>query len=371
MRKGITVLGGLLCAGVLAPLAGAQNFLDENYGVEVVEDVVYGQAAVGLPTPGNVNLVADVYLPDGVELPRKRPALIVSHGLAWAYGDKAAVENFEILEAGGYVDSGGVYAREFAKRGYVCMSINFRRLSDDPAGSGLLSSVGADPFYFQNRINDKAPGATLAQRLAAVEAGVADLQTAVEWLRDNSNTYGVDINRIAIGGWSSGATNALLAAYAGGAPVAAVWSSSGGLGGSSGDFTSNDFLISGGGPPVILFHGDSDAYNSTTQSQVVNAALDLAGIPNAYYELAGEDHYYLHTAMTSGPPAKGGGQTVEDATAEFFHAQMDLASLEAENVIPVPVADSLGFVSLMAMLGATGALLLRRRNRAEAVRVRK
>lgn len=368
MMKGIAVLGGLLCAGVFAPLAGAQNFLDENYGVTVVEDVVYGQAAVGSPTPGNIDLVADIYLPDGAELPRMRPALIVAHGFAWAYGNKDAVENVEIFEAGGFVDTGGVYAREFAKRGYVCMSLDFRKLFDEPTGSGLFGTTGVDNFFFQNRIQDKSPASTPAECLAAVEAGVADLQTAIEWLRDNSTTYAVDINRIAIGGWSSGGTNALLAAYAGGAPVAAVWSSSGGLGGSNSNFNSNNSLVTAGGPPVILFHGDSDSYIPVTQSTTLNAALDLAGIPNEYYEIAGEDHYYLSSEIINGPPAKG-GLSLEDTLAEFFHAQMDLAGLEADNVIPVPAADPAGFIALTALLGASGILILRRRTRLQPARI--
>lgn len=360
MRKGIAVLSGLLCAAVFAPLADAQNFLDQNYGYTVVEDVVYGQGAVGAPTPGNINLTADVYLPDGPELPRKRPALIVADGFAWYFGDKAALENVEIFEAGGFIDTGGVYAREFAKRGYVCMSINFRKFADEPTGTGLLSTVGADPAFFQNRIQAFFGSSTPTQCLNAVEAGVSDFVKAVQWLRSNSNTYSVDINRIAIGGWSSGATNALLAAYAAEAPVAAVWSNSGGLGGSISDFTSNTSLIIPGGPPAILFHGDSDGYIPVTQSSALNTALDLAGIPNEYYELPGQDHYYLRNELINGSPAKG-GLPLEEVLVNFLHQQMDLADLEAENIIPVPVTDSLGFMALMAMVGASGALLLRRR----------
>jgi hypothetical protein len=46
-----------------------------------------------------------------------------------------------------------------------------------------------------------------------------------------------------------------------------------------------------------------------------------------------------------------------------------LAGLEADNFIPVPAADPIGFISLTALLGASGILILRRRTRLEPARV--
>jgi acetyl esterase/lipase len=355
MRKGIAVSLGLCALGALGSVASAQDFLGEAYGFSVIEDVVYGTGAVNSPAPGNMNLLADIYVPTGPDLPRDRPALIVVHGGFWAFGTKDAIENTDFIDPGRFFDTEGVYAREFAKRGYVCMSIDYRMLGDQPPGTGLFAGIGGSSTTdFVSTIQAFGSGAATAPEcIAAVEAAVADTQRAVQYLRANANLYSVDTNRIALGGWSAGASNAILAAYAGGADVRAVWCSSGGTGG-------NDFLITPGGPGTILFHGDSDGNIPVTQSQTLNAALDLAGLSNAYYEIPSEDHYFVRGTIVNGPPAKG-GLSVEDTLAEFLHAEMELQDLQDDNATPIPVADTLGMSALTAVLGAAGLLILRRR----------
>ena len=75
-------------------------------------------------------------------------------------------------------------ATTFAKKGYLNVSIDYRL--ESPGCSGTFSNC-----------------------VAAIQEAAADAQTAVRFLRTNSATYGIDPNRIAIGGSSAGAITAL------------------------------------------------------------------------------------------------------------------------------------------------------------------
>ncbi|MEM7312196.1 MAG: alpha/beta hydrolase fold domain-containing protein [Planctomycetota bacterium] len=124
-----------------------------------------------VPVPDNVELKKDIAYREGHDLwkldlamPKAksntpRPALVVIHGGGWHNGDKAE----------------GQWRRlplEYASEGYVCISVNYRLLSDKKT--------------------------TLADC-------IADCKCAVRWLRANAKTYNVNPNRIGAFGNSAGA----------------------------------------------------------------------------------------------------------------------------------------------------------------------
>lgn len=88
---------------------------------------------------------------------KKRPALVFIHGGGWHGGDKGR----------GYFRTGAI---QFAQKGYVCISVNYR-------------------------LSDKAP----------FPACVEDVKCAVRWLRAHAEKYNVDPNRIGGYGNSAGA----------------------------------------------------------------------------------------------------------------------------------------------------------------------
>lgn len=88
---------------------------------------------------------------------KKRPALVFVHGGGWRHGDKNR----------GYFRSGAV---DYARKGYVCISVNYR-------------------------LTDEAP----------FPACVEDVKCAVRWLRAHAEKYNVDPNRIGGYGNSAGA----------------------------------------------------------------------------------------------------------------------------------------------------------------------
>ncbi|MFK7769180.1 MAG: alpha/beta hydrolase fold domain-containing protein [Mariniblastus sp.] len=118
--------------------------------VELKTDVAYRE--------GNSKWKVDLVLPKS-KSDKPRAAIIFIHGGGWSNGDKA----------------GGVWRSlpiSYAEEGYVCMSVNYRLLSDKKSN---LSDC------------------------------IADCKCAVRWLRANASEYNVDPDRIGAYGGSAGA----------------------------------------------------------------------------------------------------------------------------------------------------------------------
>jgi predicted esterase len=140
--------------------------------VTVKKDVTYGNA-VNL-SGQTITLQLDVYQPAGDRV-TSRPAIVWVHGGSFCCGSKSSPE---------IVDE----ATTFSKLGYLNVSIDYRL--ESPGCTGSFSNC-----------------------VAAIQEAAADAQTAVRFLRTNAATYGIDPNRIAIGGSSAGAITALNVGY--------------------------------------------------------------------------------------------------------------------------------------------------------------
>jgi acetyl esterase/lipase len=211
--------------------------------VAVTSDLAYGSAPDAQGNP--VTLRLDLYRPVGDPL-ISRPALVWVHGGGFSGGDKANGVPRDV-------------ANTFARLGYVVASINYRLL-----GSGCVQNPGSSTCT-----------------IAAIEAK-RDAQAAVRWLRANAGTYGIDPNRIGMGGESAGGITSALVGM-----LSEDVGSSGNPGFSSriGGFVS----VSGGVPQGLaassddawglLFHGTADAVVPYTWSQETAAALLRARVP--------------------------------------------------------------------------------------------
>ena len=176
MRIRITLT--VLIAALLVLALGATAFAkDKRYRddvfkkVSVTRDITYGQAPADQYGEGE-QLKLDLYQPKGDTLTRGRAVLIFAHGGGFTGGDKSEGPAPEL-------------AREYAKKGYVTASINYRL--NGPT-TGCTGANGVTPECYA----------------AAIDA-VHDGQAAVRWFRVNSRDYGIDKKRIAIGGESAGA----------------------------------------------------------------------------------------------------------------------------------------------------------------------
>lgn len=152
---------------VSAPPVGP--FADPTHTVERLDDLQYGEAIDenGQPEPLDLTMFRPA---DAAASPR--PAIVFIHSGAFT---------------GGYRSEQDDIAQEFARRGYVTVTITYR--------------LREGAWIWFNTPSDVALGAARDAR--------HDAQAAVRWLRANAATYGVDGGHIAAVGYSAGAITAL------------------------------------------------------------------------------------------------------------------------------------------------------------------
>lgn len=173
--------GGLLYPGTAAETMDPRPALDED---------------------GNQSLHLWAAVPDN-DL-ALRPAILWFHGGGFALGVDAA----DNLARGS--------ATEYAARGYVGFSVEYR--IDTTLKGETVPSLGRPPSlcqWVQDNIDPADPEwvASHAKCVENVRAAGADALAAVRWVRIHAAEYGVDPDRIAIGGFSAGAVISALAAY--------------------------------------------------------------------------------------------------------------------------------------------------------------
>jgi carboxylesterase type B len=253
------------------PLGNGQvRYRDQVFSaVTVTNNVTYG-SAVNL-SGQTITLQLDMYQPTG-DMVTSRPAIVWVHGGSFSGGSKTSAE---------LVDE----ATTFAKLGFVNASINYRL--ESPGCSGSLSNCGQ-----------------------AIQEAWADAQTAVRFLRTNAATYGIDPNRIAIGGSSAGGITALNVGYASAedpsASVRAAQSISGTKISSS--------AISAGDAAALDFHCTTDPlvpYRSAVNT--VNAA-----------KAQGLDAFLESWDATCHVPYAEHRQQILDQSRNFLWWEMDL-----------------------------------------------
>lgn len=130
---------------------------DSKPRVTVEEDVVFG-------TGGGRDLHCDVFTPPGgtESSGGKAPAILLIHGGAWKLGDYKQLKGYGFL---------------IGREGFVCVASEYR-------------------------LSEEAPW----------PAQLHDVKTAIRWMRANADRLGIDPDRIAVSGHSSGGHMALVAA---------------------------------------------------------------------------------------------------------------------------------------------------------------
>jgi len=289
-RLAVVIAAGMatvtLAACTLPPPPGAAplRYRDQVFSsVDVTSGIPYGSAPDNNGNP--VTLTLDMYQPHG-DTQTLRPAIVWVHGGGFCCGSSTSSD---VVQLSNY----------FAKLGYVAVSINYRLLvSTGCGGNGTPSS---DCFN-------------------AALAAQHDAQAAVRWLRANATTYGIDPNRIAIGGTSAGAVTSILVGERADDP-----GDSGNPGYSSavGGFVS----ISGGLPtsvassfadksdaPGLFFHGTADQTVPYQWGVATAGALYNAGVGVVFEPLDGAGHVPWQYA-----------QQFEEQSDYFLYDVMDLA----------------------------------------------
>ncbi len=147
--------------------------------VSVVKDIQYGSNFTYDASAGEAGLTQDalfldVYMPPDTNTSLKRPLIIFAHGGSFINGTK---EDADIV----------YFCNEFAKRGYVTASIQYRLGYEQP-----LDSINAT---------------------RAVYRALQDGRAAVRFMRSNAQEFQVDPDKIFFGGTSAGAFVAINIAY--------------------------------------------------------------------------------------------------------------------------------------------------------------
>ncbi len=304
---------------------GEQPYLDKVYEVQVTSDVTYGVGGIDFsPERGAARyraLKLDIYQPIA-EKKQPRPALIMAFGGAFHRGSKS----LEVFDGENPSTAVAEYCREFARRGYVCFSIDYRLMQEapDPGTTPFLlpgQPQNSDRINFVRNILGLPPS---TQQMIAdtLEAATDDMTKAVNFVRSQSRTYNVDIIRIVIGGFSAGAAIALNSAFAERAPVAAVVALSGRI---AGPTLETHVAGSAGNPAMLMYYGQNDLPVILGGIDEMHQHMTKAGVENQFVHVAGQNHFYLRTAAVD---REDGSKTdVETLMAEFLYARLDLADL--------------------------------------------
>lgn len=192
----------------------------------------------------------DIYTPVG-DTEINRPIILYVHGGSFYGGDKQDVNCVD-------------FCTEFAKKGYVVASVNYRLVS-------LINIVS----FLSNQ----------DEQYEEVLKATFDLKSAVRFFRKdfaNGDSYGVDPNTIFVGGYSAGAVAAIHLAYIDNISdlpispfnIQSVANNLGGIEGDAGNFGYNSEIsgvisfaggintlswIDANDEPIVSCHGDADA----------------------------------------------------------------------------------------------------------------
>ena len=286
-RKGVTLL---LMAAFACGAATGDVLIESN--------IVYAVGAIHADSGGGTrDLLLDAYRPvhaDG----RSGKALLLVHGGGFAAGSKTSAD---MVDAANY----------FAERGWVCFSIDYRLVSDDPPAPAWVEA-------FNDPLVDAAYAATV------------DTKRAIRWVRTQAGSYGIHRNRIAGLGHSAGAYCVLQAcitdeddfANDDGTPSPDQWSGQPGRLNAgtevSGGIVYNQFEFDALDSPLMIWHGEADLTVPFSAALNIGGACDDYGIPYRLFALPGADHgAATWTALYK-------GRDIKAHAFEFFALFFDL-----------------------------------------------
>ena len=290
--------------------------------IRIERDVPYGEGAIGYGSeqPTTRTLQMDVYRPSGNAPQGGWPALVLSHGGAFHRGAKDADE-FE--QAGSRNTPVHEYAERFAARGYACFSVGYRLTQEHPAPlpspvKRIRHSLERDRIDHVRRLLHLPP-ASNEELLRGAEAAYADVAAAFGFIHTHASRWGVDRDRMAIGGFSAGGFASAYAVFALGQPAAALIGLSAGM-----DVDDAEYYVHGarGLPPMLLFSGEDDLPSVPPRVLALASCGIQAGLGVRHYEVPGKPHFYdRESAVVLRQASLPGGEdckTVEAAMVDFL-----------------------------------------------------
>jgi acetyl esterase/lipase len=160
----------------VASLHGGTPCVDPAWSsadIQIVRDVAFG-SSYNRHTQQNETLLLDAYMPPEGDMRKLRPVAVLVHGGGFDSGNKTS-------------DGEPLLAMRLAVRGWFVVSINYR-LTGFPFPTGLL--------------NDRP-----------VFDAVEDIRAAVRFVRKLAVAHRLDVDRVLVGGDSSGAISSMYLGY--------------------------------------------------------------------------------------------------------------------------------------------------------------
>ncbi len=300
-------------------------YLAKRYAVRLTGDIKYASAGVNFSDETGARsyreLKLDMYQPlDAGDAPR--PALIMAFGGAFHRGSRKG----DTIEEGEHRNTAvSEYCNQFAQRGYVCFSIDYRLMQEAP-DPGYTPTLPRDAILNTDRVNyvrgllGLAP-CTQQDMRYEIEAATDDMSSAIAFVRARSSALGIDVTRIAVGGFSAGAIIALNAAYAERSPAAAVVALSGRISMSTAqacvDGASNE-------PALLVFVGENDLPAMLHDLAGPAAHMTRMGVANQVVMIKGATHFYPRSASVL--DEHGVATDVETLMASFLYRHLRLGA---------------------------------------------
>lgn len=174
MKKIFTIIAAL---AVFTNLS-AQRYKDKIFTNVSIDSVTYGSAKNYANSPQELKM--NIFQPVG-DTATNRPLLVLAHGGSFVSGNR-------------YLPDVTYLCTEFAKRGYVCVSIQYR--------------LGVNINEILTDLSQAGP-----QFANALWRGTLDGRAAIRYLRANANTYKFSSGQVYLGGVSAGGVLGLHEAF--------------------------------------------------------------------------------------------------------------------------------------------------------------
>lgn len=243
----IFVNGGVLNAAIANDSVRYLNHVFEKVGIQ--KDVEFGE--VTNFDGKKEKLLLDVYIPDG-DTQTARPVIMWLHGGGFRPGNDKSQRYIVGL------------ATEFAERGYVCVSIDYR--------------------VRNNPMEDKK---------GMISDATEDAMSGLNWIRNNSEKLNIDINKIIVGGGSAGGIIAVNLCYKDNTS-STKWDKSGIIGlvnlWGSPDESFTFAKVDKSDPPTIIVHGTADKTVSYTNSVKLANELEINNVKHELVPIEGAGH---------------------------------------------------------------------------------
>ena len=296
------------------PCLAQTLYLDEQFNYQQNSGIVF----VTKPTASaaaTIDLQLELFSPTGNNLPVQKPALILIHGGGFTGGNRFSSRLIELC-------------KDMAKRGWVCVSIDYRLMGDQPI---------LDPMITDTQWWSSLPIMTEQEftKATAIAAATEDSLAAYQWLIANAEDLGIDPTKIAIGGSSAGAATSLLVGYflddlqlLNKGDISAVidmW----------GSLQVETSYIQNDDPALFITHGSNDATVPVTKAYELSDRAASIQLPHQMYIINNASHGYDLNAVID-----SSGETVFLRMLGFLYQHVILDE-DANLVIP-----SLGITSL-------------------------